>query len=91
MGALTGASLVEGVAKIKAVLLFNFAEQDPRINSRWPDYEAALKANGVKYEAYIYPKTNHGFHNDTTPRYDAEAAKLAWQRTIDHFNKTLKS
>jgi carboxymethylenebutenolidase len=45
----------------------------------------------VKYEAYVYPKTNHGFHNDTTPRYDAEAAKLAWQRTIDHFNKTLKS
>jgi carboxymethylenebutenolidase len=82
---------VEDVPKIKAVLLFNFAEQDPRINSRWPDYEAALKANGVKYEAYIYPKTNHGFHNDTTPRYDAEAAKLAWQRTIDHFNKTLKS
>jgi carboxymethylenebutenolidase len=48
-------------------------------------------ANGVKYEAYVYPKTNHGFHNDTTPRYDEAAAKLAWQRTIDHFNKYLKS
>jgi carboxymethylenebutenolidase len=81
----------EDVPKIKAALLLNFAEQDPRINARWPEYEAALKASGVKYEAYVYPKTNHGFHNDTTPRYDAEAAKLAWQRTIDHFNKTLKS
>jgi len=79
------------VPKIKAALLLNFAEQDPNINGRWPEYEAALKANGVKYEAYVYPKTNHGFHNDTTPRYDAEAAKLAWQRTIDHFNKTLKA
>jgi acetyl esterase/lipase len=55
------------------------------------EYEAALKANNVKYEAYVYPKTNHGFHNDTTPRFDEAAAKLAWQRTIDHFNKTLKS
>jgi carboxymethylenebutenolidase len=82
---------VEDVPKIKAALLLNFAEQDPNINGRWPEYEAALKASGVKYEAYVYPKTNHGFHNDTTPRYDAEAAKLAWQRTIDHFNKTLKS
>jgi carboxymethylenebutenolidase len=85
------APAVEDVPKIKAALLLNFAEQDPRINARWPEYEAALKASGVKYEAYVYPKTNHGFHNDTTPRYDAEAAKLAWQRTIDHFNKTLKS
>jgi carboxymethylenebutenolidase len=85
------APAVEDVPKIKAALLLNFAETDPNINGRWPDYEAALKANGVKYEAYVYPKTNHGFHNDTTPRYDAEAAKLAWQRTIDHFNKTLRS
>jgi carboxymethylenebutenolidase len=82
---------VEDVPKIKAALLLNFAETDPNINGRWPDYEAALKASGVNYVAYVYPKTNHGFHNDTTPRYDAEAAKLAWQRTIDHFNKTLKS
>jgi carboxymethylenebutenolidase len=50
----------------------------------WPNYEAALKSNNVKYEAYIYPNTNHGFHNDTTPRFDEAAAKLAWQRTIDH-------
>ena len=78
------------VPKIKASLLLNFAEQDPNINGRWPEYEAALKANHIKYEAYVYPKTNHGFHNDTTPRYEEAAAKLAWQRTIDHFNKTLK-
>jgi len=85
------APAVEDVPKIKAALLLHFAEQDPNINGRWPGYEAALKANGVKYEAYVYPKTNHGFHNDTTPRYDEAAAKLAWQRTIDHFNKTLKA
>jgi len=85
------APAIADVPKIKAALLLNFAEQDPRINGSWPDYEAALKASGVKYEAYVYPKTNHGFHNDTTPRYDEAAAKLAWQRTIDHFNKTLKS
>ena len=85
------APAVEDVPKIKAALLLQFAEQDPNINGRWPDYEAALKANGVKYEAYVYPKTNHGFHNDTTPRFDEAAAKLAWQRTIDHFNKTLKA
>ena len=77
--------------KNKAALLLNFAEQDPNIMGRWPAYEAALKDNGVKHDAYIYPKTNHGFHNDTTPRYDEAAAKLAWQRTIDHFNKTLKA
>ena len=82
---------VEEVSKIKAALLLHFAEMDPNINGRWPAYETALKANGVKYEAYVYPGTNHGFHNDTTPRYDEAAAKLAWQRTIDHFNKTLKS
>ncbi len=86
-----GAPAVEDVPKIKAALLLNFAEQDPNIMGRWPAYEAALKDNGVKYDAYIYPKTNHGFHNDTTPRYDEAAAKLAWQRTIDHFNKTLKA
>ncbi|HYA27955.1 MAG TPA: dienelactone hydrolase family protein, partial [Acidobacteriota bacterium] len=84
------APATEDVPKIKAALLLNFAEQDPRVLSKWPDYEAALKANHIKYEAYIYPKTYHGFHNDTTPRYDEAAAKLAWQRTIDHFNKYLK-
>ena len=85
------APAVEDVPKIKASLLLQFAEQDPNINKRWPEYEAALKANGVKYEAFTYPKTNHGFHNDTTPRFDEAAAKLAWQRTLEHFNKTLKS
>ena len=85
------APAVNEVPKIKAALLLNFAEQDPRINGMWPAYEQALKANGVKYEAHVYSKTNHGFHNDTTPRFDEASAKLAWQRTIDHFNKTLKS
>jgi carboxymethylenebutenolidase len=85
------APAVNDVPKIKASLLLHFAGEDPRINKTWPDYETALKANGVKYEAYLYPKTNHGFHNDTTPRYDEAAAKLAWQRTLDHFNKHLKS
>jgi carboxymethylenebutenolidase len=85
------APAVEDVPKIKAALLLHFAEQDPNVNKRWPEYEAALKANNIRYQAYIYPKTNHGFHNDTTPRYDEAAAKLAWQRTLDHFNKTLKS
>jgi carboxymethylenebutenolidase len=81
----------EEMPKIKAALLLHFAETDPGINGRWPAYESALKASGVKYEAYVYPGTNHGFHNDTTPRFDEAAAKLAWQRTIDHLNKTLKS
>jgi carboxymethylenebutenolidase len=85
------APAVADVPKIKAALLLNFAEQDPNINGRWPDYEAALKANGVKYEAHIYPKTNHGFHNDTTPRYDEAAAKLAWSRTIAFFNENLRT
>ena len=76
--------------KIKAALLLNFAEQDPNIHRHGPITKPPLKANGVKYEGVIYPKTYHGFHNDTTPRYDEAAAKLAWQRTIDHFNKTLK-
>ena len=77
--------------KIKAALLLNFAETDPNINGRWPEYETALKANGIKYEAHVYPGTNHGFHNDTTPRFNEGAAKLAWQRTLDHFNKNLKA
>jgi len=84
------APAVEDVPKIKAALLLNFAETDRGVNGSWPAYEAALKANGVTYEAYVYPQTNHGFHNDTTPRYNEAAAKLAWQRTIDHFNKNLK-
>jgi len=78
------------VAKIKAPLLIHYAALDERINARWPAYEAALKANGIKYEMHMYPNTNHGFHNDTTPRYDEAAAKLAWQRTVDFFNKNVR-
>lgn len=78
------------VPKIKASLLIHYAETDERINAGWPAYEAALKANKVPYSAYIYPGTNHGFHNDTTPRYDKAAATLAWDRTIEFLNKTLK-
>lgn len=77
------------VAKIKAPLLIHYAGADERINAGWPKYEAALKAAGVKYEAYIYPDVQHGFNNDTTPRYDEKAAKLAWQRTVDFFKKNL--
>jgi carboxymethylenebutenolidase len=78
------------VPKIKASLLIHYAETDERINAGWPAYEAALKSNRVSYSAYFYPGTNHGFHNDTTPRYDKAAATLAWDRTIDFLNKTLK-
>jgi carboxymethylenebutenolidase len=78
------------VPKIKAPLLIHYAEKDDGINAGWPAYEAALKANNVAYTAYTYPGTNHGFHNDTTPRYDKEAATLAWNRTIEFFNRTLK-
>ncbi len=78
-------------AKIKAPLLLQYAALDQRITSGWPAYEEALKANHVTYTAYVYEGANHGFHNDTTPRYDEAAAKLAWQRTIDFFNKYLRS
>jgi carboxymethylenebutenolidase len=81
---------VEDVPKIKAPLLLHYAELDTRVNEGWPAYEAALKENKKEYTAYIYPKTNHGFHNDTTPRYDKDAAQLAWQRTVDFFNQKLK-
>jgi len=77
------------VANIKAPLLLQFAETDERINAAWPASEAALKAAGIKYQAYIYPGTQHGFNNDTTPRYNKEAAALAWQRTIEFFNSHL--
>ncbi len=77
-------------AKVKAPLLVHFAETDERINAAWPAYEAALKAANVKYEAFKYPGTQHGFNNDTTPRYDEAAAKLAWQRTMDFFAKNVK-
>jgi carboxymethylenebutenolidase len=77
-------------AKIKAPLLIHYAALDERVNAGWPAFEAALKANGVKYQMYMYPGTNHGFHNDTTPRYDEPAAKLAWSRTIAFFKENLK-
>jgi len=78
------------VPKIKAPLLIHYAENDERINAGWPAYETALKANGVKYQAHFYPGTQHGFHNDTTPRYDEAAAKLAWSRTVAFFKEHLK-
>ncbi len=80
---------VEDVAAIQAPLLLHYAGLDERINAGWPAYEEALKAHGKTYEAHIYPDVNHGFHNDTTPRYDAEAAELAWSRTLDWFNTHL--
>ncbi len=77
------------VPKIRAPLLIHYAETDDRINAGWPVYEAALKENKKKYEVFFYPGTQHGFNNDTTPRYDAAAAKLAWSRTVDFFKKNL--
>jgi carboxymethylenebutenolidase len=79
------------VSKIKAPLLIQLAEHDERINAGWPEYEAALKAAKVGFQAYIYPDTQHGFNNDTTPRFDEAAATLAWRRTIDFFNQHLRS
>ena len=80
----------DDAAKIKAPLLLQFAEHDDNVNKTWPAYETALKANKVRYQAHFYPGTNHGFHNDTTPRYDEAAAKLAWQRTLAFFKENLK-
>jgi carboxymethylenebutenolidase len=80
----------EEVPNIKAALLIHYAENDERPNARWPAYEAALKAAGLKYEMHIYPGTEHGFNNDTTPRYDVAAARLAWDRTLAFFNAHLK-
>jgi carboxymethylenebutenolidase len=71
-------------------LQLHYAEKDERITSGWPAYETALKAAGVKYEAFVYPGVQHGFNNDTTPRFDEAAAKLAWQRTIAFFNQHLR-
>ena len=80
----------EDVPKIKAPLLLHYAGLDTRVNEGWPAYEKALKEDGKEYTAYIYPNVNHGFHNNTTPRYDKAAAELAWKRTIDFFNEKLK-
>lgn len=79
----------EDVPRIQAPLLLHYAELDSRINEGWPAYEQALKAAGKTYEAYIYPGVNHGFHNDSTPRYDEAAAKLAWDRTLAWFRRYL--
>jgi carboxymethylenebutenolidase len=78
------------VPKIKAPLLIHYAEKDDRIDAGIPAFEAALKANHIKFELFIYPGTQHGFNNDTTPRYDKAAATLAWQRTMDFFKKNLR-
>jgi len=80
----------EDVPKIKAPLMLHYAGLDTRVNAGWPAYELALKENKKDYVAYIYPDVNHGFHNNTTPRYDKAAAELAWTRTIDFFNQKLK-
>ena len=78
------------VAQISSPLLLHYAELDARINRGWPDFESALKANGKVYAAHMYPAVNHGFHNDTTPRFDEAAAKLAWQRSLDFFASHLR-
>ena len=75
--------------KIKAPLLLHYASLDTRVNEGWPAFEEALKANHATYTAHFYEGANHGFHNDTTPRYDEKSATLAWQRTLAHFNKHL--
>ena len=85
-----GAPAVEDVKNIKAAMLVQHGGNDKRLVDGWPAYEAALKAAGVKNEGFIYPNAEHGFNNDTTPRYDAASAKLAWDRTIAHFNKYLR-
>jgi carboxymethylenebutenolidase len=86
-----GQPSADDTAKIKAPLLLHYASLDTRITGGWPAWEEALKADHITYTAYIYDGANHGFHNDTTPRYDEAAAKLAWQRTLDFFNKYLRS
>ena len=85
-----GQPSAEMVPDIKAPLLLHFAGLDRRVNEGWPAYEEALKANNKDYEAHMYPDVNHGFHNDTTPRFDKPAAELAWNRTIKFFKENLK-
>ncbi|SDQ43726.1 carboxymethylenebutenolidase [Pseudoxanthomonas sp. CF385] len=84
-----GQPSTEDAARIKAPLLLHFAALDTRVNAGWPAYEQQLKAAGVDYTAHVYPDANHGFHNDTTPRYDAAAAALSWERTLAFFRKHL--
>ena len=80
----------EDAAKIKAPLLLQYGELDKRVNEGWPDFETVLKENNIEYTAHFYPNVNHGFHNNTTPRFDKAAADLSWKRTIEFFNKHLK-
>jgi carboxymethylenebutenolidase len=84
-----GQPTAKDAAKIKAPLLLHFAELDTRVNAGWPDYEKVLKANNIDYKAYFYEGVNHGFHNNTTPRYNEKTANLAWERTIAFFKKKL--
>jgi carboxymethylenebutenolidase len=83
------AAETSSVGKIRAPLLIHYAENDERINAMWPAFEKALKAAGVPYEMHMYPGTQHGFHNNSTPRYNEAAAKLAWERTMAFFRKRL--
>ena len=85
-----GQAPIADVPKIKAPLQLHYASLDTRVNAGWPAYEVALKQNGKEYDAFMYENVNHGFHNDTTPRYDKAAAELAWKRTITFFKKKLK-
>ncbi|MGY3581690.1 carboxymethylenebutenolidase [Bradyrhizobium sp. USDA 4341] len=82
---------LDKVGDIKGELLLNFAGKDERVNAGWPAYEAALKSAGVRYQAFSYEGVEHGFNNDTTPRYDEAAAKLAWERTVALFNRALRA
>ncbi|MYF68468.1 MAG: dienelactone hydrolase family protein, partial [Proteobacteria bacterium] len=83
------APATEDVASIRAAMMIQYAETDERINAMWPDFEAAMQANNVDYRMHMYEGTNHGFHNNSTPRYNEEAADLAWSRTIDFFTEHL--
>lgn len=85
-----GQSEIDGVENIQAPLLLHFGGLDERVNAGWPAYEEALKTHGKEYTAYVYEGANHGFHNDSTPRYDEEAAVLAWERTLAFFEEHLK-
>ena len=85
-----GAPAADDVKNIKAAMLIHHGGNDKRLVDGWPAYEAALKAANVRHEGFIYPNAEHGFNNDTTPRFDAAAAKLAWDRTVAHFNKYLR-
>ncbi|MBU3821884.1 dienelactone hydrolase family protein [Flavobacteriaceae bacterium XHP0103] len=85
-----GQPSAEDAAKIKAPLMLQYAGLDTRVNAGWPAYEETLKANNIEYKAFVYPDVNHGFHNNSTPRFDKEAADLAWSRTIEFFKEKLK-